>query len=667
MKKLHVISFLLSLILIIISFFPIQPIQAEEPGVTGVLTTSLNGYSAISTDEKPHKIPFTLDYIYAYNYQVDASIEGSLTNITPNVTYQVQLTNTYPSGNTLSYDLDPITTGDNTDYTYQIHANIPVRELGQHYVTVTFTHEEEIITLGGQENAFSYILAGIANSQLSSSPNQSVFNPNLNIVTEEDAANGVELTHTIVMKSLTPNKRFTISTNAYELDADGNSSPYGYIQEKYFVTDANGDATITFSYGTFTEFMPKHIYAYVTTVYDYNFNERYYHNLIQTKNSVIVMEENKPVESETLVELRVDKIDADTKEPLAGTELTLVNGTPEALGDEIETWTTTDEQKSFLLPLGDYTIVEMTPTEGYEPIEPTHVVLTEDKALVRGNAFAAYTDYVTIKNDFHFYEMLYHEIGDTSSASLAYCINSGMQDPSPVNHFALNHLFYTEYLVENDELLNHVTNKKLTAEELNNAIRKVIYNGYPSNATGIQETYGLNDEEFRFVTQMAIHHFTDDKYWSEEELDYEQNYIDAYYALINCDNNAPDELVLRVYIAADNRYQSLVASEFTNKLGVTITLENKKKVVPTPTPTPTMTPTPTPTVTPTPTTTPEPSSTPTPEPTPTPTATPSPTPTSTPQPTITPTPTITIQPTPTPKPKTKTPEVKIPVPNTNTK
>ena len=49
---------------------------------------------------------------------------------------------------------------------------------------------------------------------------------------------------------------------------------------------------------------------------------------------------------------------------------------------------------------------------------------------------------------------------------------------------------------------------KMDRAELYDAVMKVLYNGYPNNYSGIQAKYNLSNDEFRYITQYAILHFT---------------------------------------------------------------------------------------------------------------------------------------------------------------
>ena len=135
---------------------------------------------------------------------------------------------------------------------------------------------------------------------------------------------------------------------------------------------------------------------------------------------------------------------------------------------------------------------------------------------------------------------------------------------------ALNRLFYTEHLVELDELLNSVTNKSLTAEELNDHIKRVIYNGYPTNKSGIKENTILQmrnsihypDGCSSLHRQQSLAMLTLEERWN----------ISLPTMILSIVLSSPRGYDPQSIFMENSSYQSLVSTEFKDDLGVELEL-----------------------------------------------------------------------------------------------
>ena len=543
-----------------------------------------------STAAMPAHLAADIDfgtYRYGQNLFVNLA-DGTYSGLSPNTEYQGTVTLFCPDGSTKDFSIGNVTTGDAGEGNFTANFNFTVMpdQLGVYHVELKLKSgdEEHILGADHSDNRYAFVVGGFDGLQanhLYVTKNQSAFNPHLQIVTPDDAAEGVEITRKAILTFLKPNTSYILVDRLVEYNASGGYVGVKHSSTKSFTTDKDGNAVIEYSLGEFTDLVSEHRYTMESNVWETSYamtnGYEYRFDMPLSSCTVIVLGDDPvPEDKGTNVDLTVNVLDEKTKSPLKGAKMRIVKG-DSTDGETVATWTSDGKKKSFSLPLGKYMLIEDAPPPGYEGKPPTSFELTPDKALIRGYAFAAYTDYATIKNDFSFYEMYYHKYGETSTSELAYCINRGMYDPSPMDQFDFTRLFYEENLVKDTELLDNVTNKELTAEELNDNIKRVIYNGHPTNASGIKEKYGLDDEEFRFITQQAVHHYTDGANWSGEQLGGEQNYIDAYNELINCKNAAPTDMILRVYIADNNHYQSLVSAEFKSGLGLDLLIANTKK------------------------------------------------------------------------------------------
>ncbi|MDY5272302.1 thioester-forming surface-anchored protein [Tractidigestivibacter sp.] len=103
---------------------------------------------------------------------------------------------------------------------------------------------------------------------------------------------------------------------------------------------------------------------------------------------------------------------------------------------------------------------------------------------------------------------------DKSHLIVAYCFNVDKQWPVK-NKDYMNSKNY--YLNKDAHGVAHFATKPrmqspggamLTDDEFDQAVLKIILNGYPNNRA-LQEKYNLTDDEFRMVTQEALHYYAD--------------------------------------------------------------------------------------------------------------------------------------------------------------
>jgi TQXA domain-containing protein len=137
-------------------------------------------------------------------------------------------------------------------------------------------------------------------------------------------------------------------------------------------------------------------------------------------------------------------------------------------------------------------------------------------------------------------------------AEVAYCFNNSYGAPAAMNgaKFGRLHMdetsgltsgnqacsenygYFTVYEkledADGDTFSNMAINNKLTGEDLRKKILSIALNGYPNDYSGYQEYFGLTDNEFRAVTQMAIWYYTDQHYAFRSN----SNAIKAYQQLL---------------------------------------------------------------------------------------------------------------------------------------
>lgn len=137
----------------------------------------------------------------------------------------------------------------------------------------------------------------------------------------------------------------------------------------------------------------------------------------------------------------------------------------------------------------------------------------------------------------------------TGKVDVAYCINESKKLP----YSAVYNRFDAT-----PERLMALDNPLVDREQLPDIIKRIIYNGYPLNATKLQGK--LSDGAFRRLTQLAIWHYSDSYNVNENELTQEERMV--YNELIQSVNPVPVNLNLNIYVKDDSTYQDLLGTSF---------------------------------------------------------------------------------------------------------
>ncbi|MFD3388629.1 LPXTG cell wall anchor domain-containing protein [Ligilactobacillus salivarius] len=138
---------------------------------------------------------------------------------------------------------------------------------------------------------------------------------------------------------------------------------------------------------------------------------------------------------------------------------------------------------------------------------------------------------------------------NTGKVDVAYCINESKKLP----YSAVYNRFDAT-----PERLMALDNPLVDREQLPDIIKRIIYNGYPLNATKLQGK--LSDGAFRRLTQLAIWHYSDSYNVNENELTQEERMV--YNELIQSVNPVPVNLNLNIYVKDDSTYQDLLGTSF---------------------------------------------------------------------------------------------------------
>ena len=137
----------------------------------------------------------------------------------------------------------------------------------------------------------------------------------------------------------------------------------------------------------------------------------------------------------------------------------------------------------------------------------------------------------------------------TGKVDVAYCINESKKLPYSA--------VYSRFDATPERLMA-LDNPLVDREQLPDIIKRIIYNGYPLNATKLQGK--LSDGAFRRLTQLAIWHYSDSYNVNKNELTQEERMV--YNELIQSVNPVPVNLNLNIYVKDDSTYQDLLGTSF---------------------------------------------------------------------------------------------------------
>ena len=150
-------------------------------------------------------------------------------------------------------------------------------------------------------------------------------------------------------------------------------------------------------------------------------------------------------------------------------------------------------------------------------------------------------------------------------SEIAYCFNMDLWEPDGIGHEdAYNNLRFTKEDATRNNISkivrkprNSISLGTWTWANFSKRILDIIYNGFPYNASGLQDN--LTNGQFRLVTQKAIWYYTDSieednnkvRQMTEEEKV-------VFRKLIRPTLSAPSDFKLNLFISNDSRFQSLL-------------------------------------------------------------------------------------------------------------
>ena len=205
-----------------------------------------------------------------------------------------------------------------------------------------------------------------------------------------------------------------------------------------------------------------------------------------------------------------------------------------------------------------YTIVEEIPSDSTYSYSAVYGSTSgADNETITGE-YVAYRDTEELGDGVYPIWINDTDFGD--SAQVVYCFNVHNYYP---DYSDSDGTTYTTKITNatNDQFTEYADGESVT--DLRSAVLSVIYNGYPTNAAGLQGS--LTDDQFHAVTQLAIYHFTDGMTYTSSNFDTTAEY-EVYLKLISGDEGVeagdlaavPDGYGLTLYIGPTG-YQNLLS------------------------------------------------------------------------------------------------------------
>lgn len=291
-------------------------------------------------------------------------------------------------------------------------------------------------------------------------------------------------------------------------------------------------------------------------------------NVVETETDDTVEKNENTGDVENTV-INIEKQDEEGNQ-LSGAELQIIDSN----GTVREKWISDGTIHQTTLPKGQYTLHESTAPDDYEigkdvPFTVDEPINKTQTDLIAYQNWGVHKDYsYRIITPEQYQEQI--DTGTTGLGDIVYCLNQHLTYPQ--------YNTYTRY-----EGTNGIIQSVISADtgDINTFIKnlkRVMYYGYGSDASGHQEKYGLTDLAFRKVTQYAVWYFTDNLITNIPDKPSSHGSYMIYQSLVYGDMEVPDDLMMYIYIANDHQHQSLVGVNLYQPL--TIVMVNSKATVP---------------------------------------------------------------------------------------
>ena len=282
-----------------------------------------------------------------------------------------------------------------------------------------------------------------------------------------------------------------------------------------------------------------------------------------------------PEDEESTITFTIKKVDADTEELLPGATLKLLKGegtSGEQIGD---TWVSGENDPTFEIAPGTYTLVEEAAPDGYAKMDPYTFTLTEEDAYESLRNYGAYTV------SGYPYDITIHLANNPDDpGKVGYCFNvekhSPVDDPETLQ--SMNPI-YKEYLGTEENLEKYVDNIAWVEDDFREKLIRALYIGYPKNATGLQEKYELSSNDAFRATQRAVWTLVDGEVY-ESTAFMSAKQFEYYTELIEVQSEEdepviPEDFTMYLYVANNQNYQNVLSWKEAPQV-YELTVKNKK-------------------------------------------------------------------------------------------
>ncbi|HER5658460.1 TPA: FCT-2 pilus tip adhesin [Streptococcus pyogenes] len=261
---------------------------------------------------------------------------------------------------------------------------------------------------------------------------------------------------------------------------------------------------------------------------------------------------------------------------------------------------------------GTYTLTELNSPAGYSIAEPitfkveagkVYTIIdgkqieNPNKEIVEPYSVEAYNDFeefsvLTTQN----YAKFYYAKNKNGSSQVVYCFNADLKSPpdsedggkTMTPDFTTGEVKYT-HIAGRDLFKYTVKPRDTDPDTFLKHIKKVIEKGYREKGQAIEYS-GLTETQLRAATQLAIYYFTDSAELDKDKLkdyhgfgDMNDSTLAVAKILVEYaqDSNPPQLTDLDFFIPNNNKYQSLIGTQWhPEDLVDIIRMEDKKEVIP---------------------------------------------------------------------------------------
>ena len=375
------------------------------------------------------------------------------------------------------------------------------------------------------------------------------------VISRQQAQEGVELSAQIDVSVKHPDTDYRVTTRLYAISEDGTRT---LVQDPIVTTQRSnriGYINTVIPMGLYTQLLPNTTFGVESIVENDETQESYVLSYRQFGYSYLyVLDPKMPEETETLITVHIVKKDTKNN-PVIGALLEILKD-----GVVVDSWTSDGSVHKVRLPIGDYVLVERSAPKGWKIAKPYYFSLVDDQADVHGYNYISYTKYERDEINRTYAKMVMTK-EEAQIEDTVFCINFRKSGPINLDVEHMEYVYYKEYEIDQAISGQHFNNPNLSGQQIIQALRRVIYNGYLYDTLGLKEQFGLTDSYMYNITQNAVHYYTDGVEYQERDFDTPQAY-QAYRALIECTNEPPENWTLKLYVPSADYLQTLVSAFF---------------------------------------------------------------------------------------------------------